>query len=143
MILKLHAILMNAIQSDAGTYRKHGVRILGTFVPTANFLKIPDLMGKLTREINHKTADVIAHVCDIHAQFEQIHPFSDGNGRVGRLIMHAMALQSNLPPVTVSQEKRRQYMTYLNKAQIKKDSTLLQDFICDALLGGYRIVERE
>lgn len=143
LILKLHGILMNAIRSDAGNYRKHGVRIVGTYVPTANYLKVPALMKELARNINRKSDDAITHIADIHSRFEKIHPFADGNGRVGRLLMHAMALKANLAPVVVLQEKRRLYAAYLNKAQMKGNLNLLEDFVCDAVLEGYSILERK
>lgn len=143
LILKLHNILMNAIRSDAGMYRNHGVRIMGTYVPTANYLKVPELMKELVKDIRRKVSDSIAHISDIHSRFEKIHPFGDGNGRVGRLLMHAMALRSNLAPVVVLQEKRRLYAAYLNRAQVKNDQSLLEDFVCDCVLEGYRILERD
>ncbi|MEK7500549.1 MAG: Fic family protein [Patescibacteria group bacterium] len=142
LILKLHGILMNAIQPDAGVYRNHGVRIMGTYVPTANYLKIPELMAQLVRDIKRKHGDAVAHIANIHSRFEQIHPFSDGNGRVGRLLMQAMALRLNLAPVVVLQEKKRLYVAYLNKAQMKDDHSLLEDFVCEAILEGYQILER-
>lgn len=143
LIVKLHSILMNAIREDAGRYRNHGVRITGTFVPTANYLKVPVLMKVLVKDMNQKARDVITHIADVHSQFEKIHPFADGNGCIGRLLMHAMALHANLAPVVVLQEKKRFYAAYLNKAQMKDDITLLDDFICDAILEGYKIMERE
>lgn len=143
LILKLHSILMNAIRSDAGIYRNHGVRILGTNVPTANYLKIPVLMAELIRDINRKHKDVIAYVSLIHGRFEQIHPFADGNGRIGRLLAHAMLLKTNLPPAVIKQEKKRLYNAYLDRAQLKGDPSLLEDFICDAVLEGYEILERK
>lgn len=143
LILKLHSILMNAIRQDAGYYRNHAVRIVGANVPTANYLKVPVLMKELSRDMNKKSRNIFARIADMHSRFEQIHPFSDGNGRVGRLLMHAMALKVNLAPVVVLNEKKRFYMTYLNKAQIKSDLSLLEDFICDAILEGYRILERK
>ena len=142
LILKLHGILMNAVRSDAGSYRDHGVRIMDTDVPTANYLKVPELMKELVRNINKKTNNIIGQIADIHSRFEQIHPFSDGNGRIGRLVMHAMSLKDNLTPVVIAQEKRRLYATYLNKAQMKNDSSLLEDFVCDAILDGFAILER-
>lgn len=142
-ILKLHSILMNSIRDDAGFYRRHGVRIVGTYVPTANFLKVPDLMEQLVKDINKKPKDLIGQVARIHSRFEKIHPFSDGNGRIGRLLMAAMLLEDNLPPAVIKQERRRLYMTYLNKAQMKDDPSNLTDFVCDAILDGYRILERK
>lgn len=143
LILKLHSILMNAIHSDAGNYRYHGVRIVGAFVPTANYLKVPNLMQELIRDINRKTSDIVANISNAHSRFEKIHPFADGNGRVGRLLMSAMALKSNLAPVVVLQEKKRLYSLCLNKAQTKGDLSLLENFICDAILEGYKILERK
>lgn len=142
LIMKLHSILMNAIRPDAGGYRNHGVRIAGSNVPTANYVKVPDLMKTLVENANTGAKDVIHHIANVHARFEAIHPFGDGNGRIGRLLMHAMALRENFPPIVILQENRRLYITYLNKAQIKDDITLLEDFVCDAVLEGYRIVER-
>ncbi len=143
LVLKLHGILMNAIRSDAGIYRNHGVRILGTHLPTANYLKIPILMAELIRDINRSHKDIIAHISLVHSRFEQIHPFADGNGRIGRLLMHAMLLKTNFPPAVIRQERKRLYITYLNKAQLKGDASLLEDFVCDAVLEGFRILERK
>ena len=143
IILKLHAILMNAIRQDAGNYRNHPVRIAGANVPTANYLKVPFLMKNLAIDIKKRARDVVSHIAEIHAAFEQIHPFSDGNGRVGRLLMHAMLLRVNLPPAVIREQKRRFYLAYLNKAQMKNDFSLLEDFICDAVMDGYKIVERK
>lgn len=140
MILKLHAMLMNGIQEDAGRYRAHAVRIAGAHVPTANFLKVPALMEDLSKEIESRQSDMLAHVTKIHSRFEQIHPFSDGNGRVGRLLMNAMLLKADLPPAMIRQEQRRFYILYLNKSQIENNFVLLEDFICDAVLDSYELM---
>jgi len=87
-VLKLHNILMNSIREDAGWYRNHSVRIVGANIPTANYLKVPDLMKSLIGRINKLKKDIIKKIASIHSEFEQIHPFSDGNGRAGRLLMN-------------------------------------------------------
>ncbi|OGJ56679.1 hypothetical protein A3D88_02785 [Candidatus Peribacteria bacterium RIFCSPHIGHO2_02_FULL_52_16] len=143
LILKLHGMLMNGIRADAGSYRRHGVRIVGADLPTANYLKVPHLMEELARDLRPNRRDVIEHVTTVHARFEQIHPFSDGNGRIGRLLMHAMLLRENLPPVVVMPERKRLYYSALNIAQKKGDTTLLQDFFCDGIMEGWNIVERK
>ena len=141
-ILKAHAILLNGIQADAGRYRNHGVRIAGSNVPTANHLKVPVLMRDLTKDIATKQESVISHATLIHSWFEQIHPFSDGNGRVGRLLLSAMFLKENLPPAVIKQDKRRFYILYLNKSQLENEVSQLEDFVCDALLEGFEILDR-
>lgn len=141
IILKLHSILLNSINSDAGFYRRHGVRIVGANLATANYLKVPRLMRELAIDINKSRSDIIAQAAEIHARFEQIHPFSDGNGRIGRLILQAMMLRKNLPPAVIKQDKKVLYLQYLNKAQTAGDQSLLDDFICDAINEGYKILE--
>ncbi len=141
LILRLHGILMNGIRQDAGMYRQHGVRIVGADLPTANYLKIPKLMEALIAELT-QAKDFLEHLASTHARFEQIHPFSDGNGRIGRLLMHAMLLKKNLPPVVIQPQKKKLYYSYLNTAQKKSDTTLLEDFLCDGIMEGWGIVER-
>jgi len=143
LILKLHSILMNSIRDDAGRYRNHGVRIVGSNVPTANYLKVPVLMRGIAKDISRKHGDILRLVSRIHARFEQIHPFSDGNGRVGRLILTAMLLQGNLAPAVIRQEEKRVYYACLRRAQLKDDSTQLEDFVCDAVSVGFEILERK
>lgn len=142
-VLKLHSILMNGVYKDAGRYRDHGVRIVGINLPTANYLSIPKLMPKLVAQITKNTKDVIALSASIHSQFEQIHPFSDGNGRVGRLLMNAMLLSANFAPALIQEQQKRLYYTYLYKAQTKEDQSQLENYLCDAVINGFKILERK
>lgn len=143
LILKLHSILMNGVRDDAGFYRRHGVRIVGSNVPTANYLKIAVLMKDIVRDINKKQGDKVAHVSNIHARFEQIHPFSDGNGRIGRLVLAAMLLRDNIAPAAIKQEEKQIYYAGLRRAQLKGDFTQLEDFICEAIRLGFDILGRK
>lgn len=143
LILKLHGILMNGVRDDAGFYRRHGVRIVGSNVPTANYLKIAVLMKDIVRDINKKQGDKVAHVSNIHARFEQIHPFSDGNGRIGRLVLAAMFLRDNIAPAAIKQEEKQIYYAGLRRAQLKGDFTQLEDCICEAIRLGFDILGRK
>lgn len=136
-ILRWHALLMNGIREDAGAYRRHAVRIVGANVPTANYFKVQGLMAELSNEVNRQTDDPVAHAADVHARFEQIHPFSDGNGRVGRLLIQAMLLRANLAPAVILKKKKQDYLACLNKAQTKGSFTDLEEFLCDAVVTGY------
>lgn len=142
LVLKLHGILMNGVSSDAGQYRRHAVRIIGVNLPTANYIRVSDLMFKTMTEAGKISKDIIRLSAKIHSRFEQIHPFSDGNGRVGRLLMNAMLLKNNFAPAIIRQEKKRLYYTYLYKAQTKDDYSQLEDFLCDVVMDGFNILER-
>lgn len=141
-ILKLHSMLMNGVRADAGAYRAHAVRITGVNLPTANCAKIPDLMPLVMAEAQKTIKDIIALTSKVHSRFEQIHPFSDGNGRVGRLLMNAMLLRANFAPAIIRQEQKQLYYTYLYKAQTADDQSLLENFLCDAVSDGFKILER-
>lgn len=134
---------MNGIISDAGRYRNHPVRIVGSAVPTANYLKIPELMVELFKKINKEKAGMITLASEIHSSFEKIHPFSDGNGRMGRLLLTAMLLSNNLAPAVIKQGTKQLYYVYLEKAQLKDDYSQLYNFICDAISNGLDILERK
>lgn len=142
LILKLHGMLMNGIRDDAGSYRRHAVRIVGANIPTANFVKVPILMKELVSEIAEEPSEPIRHISVIHGRFEKIHPFSDGNGRIGRLIIQAMSLRRNLPPALIREKKKRKYYAALNKAQRIEEIGELEEFLCDAFLEGIRLLER-
>lgn len=142
LILKLHGMLMNGIREDAGSYRQHAVRIVGANIPTANYLKVPLLMKELLPVVSRKREDLIRKIAVVHSAFEKIHPFSDGNGRIGRLMIQAMALSKNLPPAIIQQKRKRRYYAALNKAQRTEETGELEDFLCGAFLEGIRLLER-
>lgn len=142
LVLKLHSILMNGVRPDAGVYRNHGVRITGVNLPTANYMSVPKLMPEVLARINEKNKDIVALSAGVHSKFEQIHPFGDGNGRVGRLLMNAMLLSANFAPAIIRQEQKQLYYTYLYKAQTKEDQSQLEDFLCEAVIDGFKILDR-
>lgn len=133
-ILGIHLRLMNGIMSDAGMYRNHSVRIMGAHVPLANWAKVPDLVTQLTHKLNRPSKDMIVTLAETHAEFEQIHPFSDGNGRTGRLLLFAQALKANLTPPLVTKERKLAYYKYLELAQTKGKLESLELFIAQSIL---------
>ena len=139
-IKKLHSILMNGIYPNAGQYRNHAVKIAGSRVVTANHLKIEELMKIYIKNINKKPTNIFSHLAETHAQFEQIHPFSDGNGRIGRLLMHSVAIRHGLPPISIKREKKQAYYTYLERAQTKNELAFLESFLCDSILESYKLL---
>jgi Fic family protein len=143
MIIKLHSILMNGVRPDAGKYRDHAVRIRGTDLPTANYMSVPKLIPPVMEDAASKTDDIVSLSAKVHSKIEQIHPFSDGNGRVGRLLMTAMLLKHNYAPAIIKQQQKQLYYTYLYKAQTKEDQSQLEDFLCAAIADGFDVLERK
>ncbi|GBR74890.1 hypothetical protein NO1_1984 [Candidatus Termititenax aidoneus] len=134
LLLAAHLRLLNGIITNAGYYRKHSVRVLGYRAVLANFLKIPFLTNKLLQELNCPAKDIIGSLAKTHAAFEQIHPFSDGNGRLGRLIMFIQALKYGLMPPLIVKERKKAYYKYLEIAQMENKTDLLTLFIAEAIL---------
>ncbi len=152
-INKLHTILMAGILDAAGAFRNHPVRIVGSFVPTANHLKIPELMSNLEKKIfesckrnenkvTQSVKELISNIAEVHAIFEKIHPYADGNGRVGRLLMIAMLIKNNISPAIITQETKRLYYNYLSVAQIEEKYEALTSYIIDAILNGFAVLEK-
>lgn len=98
VILKAHKILMSigeGEKSDPGSFRKQSVRVGELIPPLAT--EIGNLMSKLEKYINEDTQlPPLIKVGLAHVQFEIIHPFLDGNGRIGRLLIVLMFIQSGL-----------------------------------------------
>jgi Fic family protein len=133
-ILGIHLRLMNGIMSDAGMYRKHSVRIMGTHVPLANWQKVPDLIAQLVDELNHTPGNIVDSLAKTHAIFEQVHPFSDGNGRTGRLLLFTQALKAGFTPPLVTKERKFAYYKYLELAQMKGNYEPLELFVAQSML---------
>lgn len=88
--------------------------------------EVCELLDELT-VIDDKNALVAAAY--FHAKFENIHPFSDGNGRVGRLLMNYILLIHNHPPITIHEEDRKNYYNALEKFDEELELNSLIDFL--------------
>ncbi len=139
-VKKIHAILMAGILENAGMYRNHPVRIVGSYVPTANFLKIEIVVKKLFVDFKSIKKIDVYDIFKFHADFEKIHPFSNGNGRVGRLILITQLLQKNFPLALIKTKVKNKYYKALQDAQMKEEFANLNNFLLDAVIEGYKIL---
>lgn len=139
LVRSLHVRLMNGIAHDAGVWRAQNARIAGSRVVLANPVSVPSLMGELIDELASAERGPRA-LATLHARFEQIHPFSDGNGRIGRLLMLAMALRTQLPPPLVMRERKYAYYRYLEAAQAGEDANPLTFFIARAMVSAHDLL---
>jgi Fic family protein/DNA-binding XRE family transcriptional regulator len=135
LLCELHIWLMNGIRSDAGQYRTHPVRIKNSRTVTANHASIEKKLNELFEQLNRKTNknEIVGRLAKTHALFEQIHPFGDGNGRAGRLLMFASAIQAGAMAPLVKRSKRGAYYSYLEQAQTKEKYDGLEYFIATSM----------
>ena len=101
-IIAMHAALLKESHPEwTGHWRKEQVRIGGYSVHDASFVpphqdRVPAAMVDLVRFVHRTDIATFVHAAVAHAQFETIHPFPDGNGRVGRALIHAMYRHAGL-----------------------------------------------
>ena len=129
LLCQAHEILMsthNTIPADAGVLRKHAVRV-GRLIP-APALDLPELMTRLETFINEdRSLPPLIKAGLAHVQFETIHPFSDGNGRVGRLLITLMLIESGLLqepiiyPSYYFKKYRMDYYYWLDQVRVQGD----------------------
>lgn len=127
----MNRTLMNGILDQAGLFRDHPVRIVGSRVLTCNHLKITERMTELCAQMEGAVSP-LAMIMQ-HAWFEQIHPFSDGNGRVGRLLLNFQFLRTGYPPIIIRSERKIEYYQALEKAQVHEQYEPLITFCFEEL----------
>ncbi|MFH1856602.1 MAG: Fic family protein [Candidatus Omnitrophota bacterium] len=141
IIKKMHKMLMQGIREDAGEYAKYqrGIRGVDLILPHPE--DIPEEMRLFCDKVNNYAGHPLEHIAKMHADFEAIHPFGDGNGRIGRLIMIIQCLKNNLAPCVINVEEKAKYYETLEYAQ-KRSETHFVCFAAEAVLKGYKIIEK-
>ena len=131
-IKDLHAMLTENIMVG-GIYRSEQVRISGAgFTPPAGnemYMQIRGFYEDL--KIKEKELNPIELAAWTHAEFIRIHPFVDGNGRTGRLIMNYQLLLNGYLPVSVAKENRLDYYNALEQYAVNGDLTVFADFVAE------------
>lgn len=98
---------------DTKGYRKVQVFIRGSEHIPPEPVKIPNLMNYYIYNYNHDEQEIFNKIAKYHIEFEKIHPFEDGNGRTGRLLLNYELLKNNLPPLVISKDDRIKYFEFL------------------------------
>jgi Fic family protein len=129
LIKKIHFIVFKNSKEYAGNFRSKGTDVYikdkyGNIIHTgAPSEKINELLKELIIWYNkYKTKyPPILLGSIIHNQFENIHPFEDGNGRVGRILLNNILIKHQLPPVDITFKKRQEYYKALKEYQENKN----------------------
>ncbi len=115
LILKWHKSLFKDTKQDiAGKFRDYHVRVGDYIAP--DWQKVNSLMKSLISFYNkNKIMNPVEFAARMHYKFERIHPFGDGNGRVGRLIINYILWHANYPMIIIEYKKRKSYYRALQK----------------------------
>ena len=112
-IIKLHKILVKNTGIPFG-YKKVPNFLMHRQLETTRPEKVKEEMGKLINWYNeNETIHPLQRAVIFHGKFEKIHPFEDGNGRVGRLLINIMLLNNRYPPLIIRKSQRLSYFSCL------------------------------
>ena len=133
IVKHLHYILKHDTKDStlswfaAGDYKRRANVVGGR--ETAKPKDVPAKMKTLLAEYNSKTDVTVDDIIWLHAEFEYIHPFQDGNGRAGRLIVLKECLRHNIIPFII--EDRKKYFYYRGLSEWRNEKGWLTDTCLD------------
>lgn len=116
MIKEIHSLVLMDKPQHRGTYRRIPVIIQGAVHEPPQPYLVPLQMEQLVREFNGEMEGLhlIEKVSLFHLKFEGIHPFIDGNGRTGRLLLNFELMKEGYPPINIKFKDRRKYYDCFN-----------------------------
>lgn len=117
-IRNLHALVLKSIDSEqAGRYRQENLVIAGASTVPPDFMHLPAEMAALIDWYNQAAAmHPVERAAELHTRFVKIHPFVDGNGRTGRLLLNFELMKMGYPPAIIRKEDRLAYYDALDRA---------------------------
>ena len=153
-LLKAHGLMMKDLVQNAGHYRQEGVGVFNGeqllhMAPTSE--RVPQLMGDLFKWVSKTDVHPLIHSCVFHYEFEFIHPFVDGNGRMGRfwqtmLLSRWKGIFAWLPVETIVKDHQQEYYNVIALSDAAGNSTVFVEFMLKCLLDAmenYEDMEEE
>ncbi len=148
-LLQAHEVLMIGLQSMIGRYRMDGVGVFKDgqvlhMAPPAE--RVPKLMSELFHWLANDNSHPLIRSCVFHYEFEFIHPFSDGNGRMGRLwqtliLSEWNPLFAHLPVESFIYDNQQTYYDAINRSTLKADSEPFISFMLQMVLNALQETE--
>ena len=150
-LLRAHELMMLALVDNAGCYRHAGVGVFDGdkcihMAPPAD--RVPQLMHDLFEWVRKTDVHPLVSSCVFHYEFEFIHPFIDGNGRMGRywqtmLLSKWKGIFSWIPVETIVKEHQQEYYDVIAKCDAAGNSTAFIEFMLRCLLDAMKRIEEE
>lgn len=138
-ICSIHALVLAHRKEDRGQFRRVPVRIAGALTEPAQPYMIEPLINELLEDLQgkYKNMHIVEQAALFHLRFESIHPFIDGNGRTGRLLMNLQLIRAGLPPINIKFNDRKKYYdafdSYARTGSAQTMIILIADYLIERL----------
>lgn len=132
IIKQIHYLVLADKKDDRGVYRRVPVRIMGAHHEPVQPYLIEPKMEQLLQDYAASEEHIVTKLARFHIEFEGIHPFIDGNGRTGRLLVNLELMKAGYPPIDIKFTDRVMYYNAFDAYHVKHDLSAME-----GLLAGY------
>ncbi len=139
-IRELHSLVMKGLANgQSGAYRTLNVMAAGTEFLYPDYLQVSRLMAEFLEWWNKPSQlHPVLWAAEAHLRFVTIHPFQDGNGRLGRLLLNLALLRFGYPIAVIQVQRRPEYINALVQAQSGQGQDLLEQLVMEAVEASLR-----
>lgn len=132
VIKQIHYLVLADKKEDRGVYRRVPVRIMGAQHELVQPYLIEPKMEQLLRDYNDSNEHIVTKLARFHIKFEGIHPFIDGNGRTGRMLVNLELMKAGYPPIDIKFTDRLSYYNAFDEYYVKNNLRVME-----RLFAGY------